>query len=100
MTLVSDVENDGGKALNISMISDVGYQGSGTVVTLAFSVKGDYSDVPVELQLRDVTDKDMQDVSVSTNVSYQKQGGSGAVLDNRNGNGDSGNQGRLEPWRF
>lgn len=75
MTLVSDVESDEGKVLNISMISDAGYQGSGTMVTLTFSVKEDYTDVPVELTLRDITDKDMQDVSAATNVSYQKQEG-------------------------
>lgn len=73
MTLVSDVENNGGKALNISLISDVGYQGSEDMVTLTFSVKKDYTGLPVELELRDITDKDMQDISASTNVSYQKQ---------------------------
>lgn len=73
MTLVSDVENNGQKALNISMISDKGYQGNETMVSLTFSVKEDYRDVPVELALRDITDQDMQDILASTNVSYQKQ---------------------------
>lgn len=91
MTLVSDVEDNGGKVLNISMISDAGYQGSGTMVTLTFSVKGDYTDVPVELALRDVTDKDMQDVSASTSVSYQKQEGSNNNVNNESSD-DNNNQ--------
>jgi len=72
MTLVSDVEGENGKVLNISMVSDKGFQGSGTMVTLTFSVKADYAAAPVELVLRDITDKDMQDVSSVTTVTYQK----------------------------
>ncbi len=93
MTLVSDVEDDGENVLNISMISDAGYQGSETMVTLTFSVKADYTDVPVELALRDITDKDMQDVSTSTNVSYQKQEGDNNNQNNGNGNQNSDNLG-------
>lgn len=93
MTLVSDVENGGGNVLNISMISDAGYQDSGTMVTLTFSVKEDYTDVPVELVLRDITDKDMQDVSASTNVSYQKQGEVNHNQNDGNSNGNSDNTG-------
>ena len=93
MTLVSDVENDGGNVLNISMISDAGYQDRGTMVTLTFSVKEDYTDVPVELVLRDITDKDMQDISASTNVSYQKQEEVNNNQNNGNGNGNSDHSG-------
>lgn len=89
MTLVSDVENDGGKALNISMISDVGYQDNGTMVTLAFSAKEDYAEVPVELSLRDITDQDMQDISASTDVSFQKSEESN---NNQNIGNDNGNE--------
>lgn len=91
MTLVSDVEDDGGKVLNISMISDAGYQDSGTMVTLTFSVKGDYTDIPVQLALRDITDKDMQDVSASTSVSYQKQEGSNNNENNENNENNNDN---------
>ena len=98
MTLVSDVEDSGRKALKISMISDAGYQGSGAMVTLAFSAKTDYADAPVELSLRDITDKDMQDISASTNISFQNQeenndkpnNGSGDE-NNNNGNNDNNN---------
>lgn len=73
MTLVSDVKSNGGKVLNISLISDAGYQADGNMVTLSFTAKEDYASVPVELVLRDITDKDMQDISTSTSVTLKKQ---------------------------
>lgn len=90
MTLVSDVESNGGKVLNISMISDAGYQADGNLVTLTFTAKGDYATVPVELVLRDVTDKDMQDISASTSVTLKKQD------DNNQNNNENNNQNSSE----
>lgn len=91
MTLVSDVDSNGGKVLNISMISDAGYQGSGNMVTLNFTAKGDYASVPVELLLRDITDQGMQDISASTSVSLKKQDNSQNSTENNNQNNSQNN---------
>ncbi len=81
MTLISDVEYNGGQALNISMISESGYQNNGTMVTLTFSVKENYTDTPFRLELREITDKNTQNVAGDTSIAFQ---------DTNNGSGSSG----------
>ncbi len=81
MTLISDVEYNGGQVLNISMISESGYQNNGTMVTLTFSVKENYTDNPFRLELREITDKNTQSVAGDTSITFQ---------DTNNGSGSSG----------
>lgn len=81
MTLISDVEYNGGQVLNISMISESGYQNNGTMVTLTFSVKESYTDNPFRLELREITDKNTQSVAGDTSIAFQ---------DTNNGSGSSG----------
>lgn len=74
MTLVSDVAYSGSQVLNISMISDAGYQSGGTLITLTFSVKESYTESPFKLELREITDKNLQNLGSTTSISYQNTG--------------------------
>lgn len=80
MTLVSDVPYSGSQVLNISMIADGGYQSGSTLVTLAFTVKEGYTESPFKLELREITDENLQNINPTTNIVYQNTG---------NGFGDS-----------
>ena len=74
MTLVSDVPYSGSQVLNISMIADGGYQSGSTLVTLAFTVKEGYTENPFKLELREITDENLQNISPTTNIVYQSIG--------------------------
>lgn len=74
MTLVSDVAYSGSQVLNISMISDAGYQSGGALITLTFSVKESYTESPFKLELREITDKNLQNLGSTTSISYQNTG--------------------------
>ena len=74
MTLVSDVPYSGSQVLNISMIADGGYQSGSTFVTLAFTVKEGYTENPFKLELREITDENLQNISPTTNIVYQSIG--------------------------
>lgn len=74
MALVSDVEYGGSQVLNISMISDGGYQSGGEMVTLVFSVKAGYTENPFRLELREITDVNLQSIESNTDIIYQNTG--------------------------
>lgn len=59
MTLVSD---DGG-SVNLSAVCDNVYTSDGVVVTVQFEAVSDASQIPVSLQLRDMTDGDLEAVN-------------------------------------
>lgn len=66
MTMASD---DGG-TLNLSAVCDDAYTENGTVVTVRFDAVGNSSTVPVTLELRDMSDSDLNAIS-DYNVSSQ-----------------------------
>lgn len=87
MTLVSDVVYNGSQVLNISMIADGGYQSTSSLVTLVFTVKESYTENPFRLELREITDENLQSVESVTSIVYQNTGsGSGG------GTGSSGEE--------
>ncbi|MDE7478968.1 MAG: hypothetical protein K2M91_13670, partial [Lachnospiraceae bacterium] len=78
MMLVSDVEYSGSQVLNISMISDGGYQSGSALVTLVFTVKEGYAENPFKLELREITDENLQSVKPAASIVYQNtENGSG-----------------------
>lgn len=74
MTLVSDAAYKGSQVLNISMISDGGYQDSGALVTLTFKVKEYYTENPFRMELREITDGNLQRAESVTNIVYRNTG--------------------------
>lgn len=92
MTLISDVAYNGGQVLNISMISDEGYQNNGTMLTLRFYVKEDYSENPFKLELREITDGSMQSVANVTNITYQNTWSGSASSGDETGSGENGSE--------
>lgn len=74
MTLVSDVVYNGSQVLNISMISDAGYQSGGTLITLVFSVREGYTENPFKLELREITDENLYSLESTTSIVYQNTG--------------------------
>lgn len=74
MTLVSDVVYNGSQVLNISMIADGGYQSGSALITIAFAVKEGYTENPFRLELREITDENLQSVESATTIVYQNTG--------------------------
>ena len=68
--LVSDVEYQGGRTVNISFIDTTEYTENGVLLTVYFEVMQDYFENPVSLMLRDATDGNGQILSGSTKMVY------------------------------
>jgi len=73
MTMVSD----NGGSLNISAVCDSVYTADGTVLTVSFKALSDTSEIPVTLELRDLSDARMEtvdDYSLSSKVKTPDTG--------------------------
>ena len=71
MTMASDT----GGTVNISAVCDDAYTSDGTVVTVCFSAIKESETVPVTLELRDLTDREMSEVTncrVASNLKVPK----------------------------
>lgn len=62
--------SDTGSEVNLSVVCDSSYSANGTIATVRFQAVSDASSIPVTLSLRDMTDKDLSEVS---NCKVSKQ---------------------------
>lgn len=74
MKMASDTDSE----VNLSVVCDNSYSADGTIATVRFRAVSDASSIPVTLSLRDMTDKDLSEISnckVSSQVRVPKTTG-------------------------